>query len=267
MKITPMIASGLALALAGFPRAAGQNTPDTPPWRLLRASEGEQIAAVDQALDHGLPPGEANLITLLIINKSSLVLPRFELKIQQVLNSASPQECFTNKDVDPQKFVLYASLAITEAGDEYALREISKLMRLDERRFGKLVTNTLFASRDYATSHNPFVVAYRAFALGDPALDQRIIAWAEAQLSTDPEERASEQEISRRFRTPLNPPPSDDFKRLWADAMLDRYGGVPTDAQWTADPIASRLSAPLAESLHRDVPRFAREALEKRAPR
>ena len=54
------------------------------------------------------------------------------------------------------------------------------------------------------------------------------------------------------------------MKHLWAEAMLDHYGDVPTEVQWVNDPIASRLSAHLAESLHAEVPRFAREALEKR---
>ena len=246
------------LAMAGY--AAGQQAPES----LLRASEPEQIAAVNAALDRGLPPDD--IIVVLGHIKSALVLPLIERKIEQVLNSSSPRDCFIDKTVDPDRFVTAAAWQIAGNGSEQALIEIAKLIKLDEQRFGRLVEVTLINSEDHSTSHNPFVVAYSGFAIADPVVHKLILSWAEKNLSVDPEERARAEAAARRFG-PTPPPPAEKRKHQWAEAMLGRYGGVPSDAQWSSDPIASRLGAPLAESLHGDVPRFAREALEKRAPK
>jgi hypothetical protein len=164
-----MVTAALTLtALASAPHAFGQGIPDTPSRRLLRASEAEQIAAVKSALDQGLPPEQFQVVGPLFFNRGSLVLPLVELKIEQVLKSPSPLEYFTNKNVDPTKWVYSAALTISETGDEQALKEIAKLIKLDEKRFGGLVGRTLDNSQDYAKSQNPFEVAYRGFAILEP---------------------------------------------------------------------------------------------------
>jgi hypothetical protein len=246
------------LALAGC--AAGQQAPES----LLRASEAEQIAAVNAALGRGLPPDDG--IAVLSFVKSSLVLPLIERKIEQVLNSSSPRDCFTDKTVDPNGFVTKAAWGMAGTGSEQALIEIAKLIKLDEKRFGRLVEVTLINSVDYSTSHNPFVVAYSGLAIEDPLVQKLILSWAEKNLSVDAEERARAEAAARGFG-PTPPPPAEKMEHLWAEAMIARYGAPPTEAQWTSDPIASRLSAPLAESLYRDLPRFAWEALQKRSPK
>jgi hypothetical protein len=107
--------------------------------RILRMSEVEQIAYTSSALNHGLPADETGPLVMLILNRSSLVLPMMERKIEEVLNCASPPDCFTNKTVDPKRFVDLAAASIAYAGDEQALKEISKLIAIDEKRFGPLV--------------------------------------------------------------------------------------------------------------------------------
>jgi hypothetical protein len=111
---------------------------------------------------------------VLIRTRGSLVLPMMERKIEEVLKSSSPLDCFTDKTVDPQRFVDLAASNIAHAGDEYALKEVSKLIALDEKRFDLLVRNTLLAAEN---RRNPFAVAYRGFEIGDPAVDKRIVAW------------------------------------------------------------------------------------------
>jgi hypothetical protein len=261
-----LVTAALTLtALASAPHAFGQGIPDTPSRRLLRASEAEQIAAVKSALDQGLPPEQFGVVGPLFYNRSSLVLPLVEQKIEQVLKSAAPLQYFTNKNVDPATWVYSAALAIAETGDGQALKEIAKLIKLDEKRFGTLVGKALDNSQDYAKSHNPFAVAYLGAAIGDPAVDQRIAAWTELNLTTDSAERARADAAARRFGARTAPAPSDKMKHLWAEALLDKYGNVPNEAQWATDPIASRLSAPLALALHNEVLQFALEAQEKRA--
>ena len=264
MRTTITASLTLALLVCEGP-AWGQGPVDSPSRRLLRASEAEQVAAVNLALDKGLPPEQGDVVGPLFLNKRSLTLPLVEAKIEQVLRSAAPKECFTDKAADPERFIIVAAATIATAGDEEALRQIAKLIKLDEKRFGGFVGRTLDNSKDYAEAHNPFVVAYLGLALGDPVLDQRIAAWAELRLSTDPRERAGAEAVARKLGTRLEPPPSDDYKRAWAEALLQRYAGAPTESQWATDPLASRLPPSLALPTHAEVLRFAMEAQQKRA--
>jgi hypothetical protein len=93
----------------------------------------------------------------------------------------------------------------------------------------------------------PFTVAYRGFEIGDPEVDKRIIAWADEMLLED--------DISA----------SHAMRRRWAEAMVEKYGGAPTEVHWVNDPIATRLKPALAGSLHDEILRLGLEAFEKRA--
>jgi len=220
--------------------AFGQESPAS---RMLRASEAVQVTYFNQRLNEGLRVDkEVNAIDLLILSRSSLVLPMMERKIEEVLKSPEPLECFTDKTVDPQTFVDIAAASIAWSGDEQALKEISKLVAIDERRFGVLVRNTLFAAQN---RRNPFVVAYRGLEIGNPVVDKRILAWVEEEL-----------EAESKFAF-------GDFKPWWGEAMVEKYGRVPLEIDWIDDPIASRIKRDLASSVHDDVFRFAAEARDK----
>ncbi|PWU12664.1 MAG: hypothetical protein C5B51_00350 [Terriglobia bacterium] len=245
----------------GLQFVRAQATPDTPAWRLVRASEDEQIRAVNSVLDQGMRPDLLPGISLLIFNKSSLVLPMFEKKIEEVLKSTCSPNCFSDKSVNSQRFVDAAAWVIADTGDDQALKEVAKLMDVDEKRFGNLVGVVLDRS---TRNHNPFVVAYHGFAIGRPAVDRRVGAWAESKLITDPAERAREEAAARKFGAKPAPPPSDKMKRAWAEAMLDQYGYLPTEAQWARDPIVSRLSPSFAASLHNEMMQLVLEAIERR---
>jgi hypothetical protein len=135
---------------------------------------------------------------------------------------------------------------IPGAGDEYALKEASKLIALDEKRFDLLVRNTLLSA---SVRRNPFAVAYRGFAIGDPAVDKRIVAWAGSQLA---------QSLGTEFV-------QGQLMHWWAEAMAGKYGAAPTEVNWVNDPIASRIDPALAGSLHDEVLRLGAEAFEKGA--
>lgn len=107
---------------------------------ILRKSEAYQIAFIRSDLDQGMQ-GDNDPPVMLILNRSSLVLPMIEKKIEEVLKSPNPLDCFTDKTVDPQKFVDVAAWSIPSAGDENALREVGRLIAIDEKRFGMLVRN------------------------------------------------------------------------------------------------------------------------------
>ena len=220
------------------------------PWRrLLKASEAEQTAWIKAHLRAGMPPSES--FGDLILNRSSVTLPLVEQKIEEVLRSPSPLDCFDDKSVDPQKFVDIAALAITEAGDVQSLKEVGKLIKIDEKRFGWLVGKTLLTARTY---RNPFTVAYGGYELGDAAIESRIAPWFESQFS-------QAEAILRDAHTDFD---VRQQKRWWAEALVEKYRGVPTERQWLADPLASRLSQVRAAGLHDDVIRLSTEAVRKR---
>ena len=208
--------------------------PDRSP---LRMTDAEQVAFTKSHLDAGNLVG----LPLLASNRSSLILPIIEKKIEEVLTSKTPSECFTNK-TDPDRFVGQTESLITGAGDEEALKTIRKLLALDAKRFDGWVSHT-FAAAWIQPRPRPFGLAYWAFGLGDPALDSRVAAWAEGILA----------------EAGFDSPP----RRRWAEALVDRYGGVPTTSEWSSDPIVSRMKPAIAESLRDDVLRFARDAWEK----
>lgn len=196
-----------------------------------------------------MPPSES--FGDLILNRSSVTLPVIEQKIEEVLRSRSPLDSFSDKSVDPQKFVGIAALAITESGDVQALKEASKLMKVDEKRFGWMVAKTLLTARTY---RNPFTVAYGGFDIGDAAIDSRMVPWFESQFS-------QAEAILRQSDTDFE---IREQKRWWAEALVEKYRGVPTERQWLADPLASRLSQVRAAGLHDDVIHLAAQAIQKR---
>jgi hypothetical protein len=195
---------------------------------ILDTSEAEQMKFVNETIAAGFPGDRADQMTMLIINRSAVTLPLIAGKLEEALKSTST----------PKSFVDTASEMIAYAGDEQSLRALSKLISFDERRFGWLIGRTLDNAGNW---RNPFTVAYRGLEMGDEAVSRYTAAWAEAVLT------------------------SERMQRVWADAMLDRYGKVvPSETEWAQDPIASRLKDRASPELRQSVVRFAAEAQSKR---
>lgn len=217
----------LVVVVASFSATMDGQEAIPPARTILELGESEQIAFINRTMDLGFPENRADQMTMLVINRSAITLPLIEAKLEEALKSTST----------PKGFVDTASEMIAYAGDEQSLRAVGKLMAIDERRFGHLVGRALDNAGNW---RNPFAVAYRGIEIGDEAVSRQIGAWADSALS------------SRRMQ------------RLWAEAMLDRYGAVPSEAQWAKDPIASRLKTSQREQLRESVLRFAAEASAKR---
>jgi len=222
-------------------------------WRrILSASTDEQATWIKAYLGRGMPAVEpdSSIITMLILNRSETTLPLIEQKVEEVLRSPSPAACFTVQSVDPQKFIDFAVGAIVGPGDLQSLKESTKLIRIDEKRFGSMIGAAMANSSAY---RNPFGLAYLGLALDDPAVESGIRAFLRLQLRdrASPIPGAAEAETAQ--------------VRGWlAMAMVDRYGGVPTEEQWAADPIVLRLESLRTPQLHDDVMRAVAEALQKR---
>jgi hypothetical protein len=219
----------LAVVLLASSALDGQDV--VPPARtILDLSNSEQIAFIRSTMELGFPANRADQMTMLIINRSALTLPLIEAKLEKALKSTPP----------PKSFVETASEMIAYAGDEQALRVISKLVALDENRFGRLVGRTLANAGNW---RNPFSVIYSGLEIGDEAVSRYVAAWVESALA------------------------SNTMQRTWAEAMLDRYGKVPGDSEWATDPIASRLKDRASPELRRGVLRLAEDAKQRREHR
>ena len=225
------IALGILVTAAAV--AVPQSFPaqEPVPRRILAMSDGDQIAFTKSSLDDGVRGEQGSALNMLALNRSSLILPIIEKKIEDVLKSANPAECFANKNVDPKTFVGYAAAAISQVGDEQSLIEASKLLKLDKKRFDRLVEATLSA----AISGNPFVLAYKGMDMEDPALDKRIASWVDLMLA-------------KRL-----PDDQNSLERRWAEVMVDRYKGVPIQSEWLRDPIVSRMNPVIVESLRKEM--------------
>jgi len=204
--------------------------------RILRMSETEQVAYVNSRLQAGLKLDGQNALDVLIYARSSLVLPMLEKKIEEIIKSKTPRDCFADRTVDPDLFVATAAGSIADAGNEYALNELGTLIAIDEKRFGVYVRHTFLAALNRG---NPFVVAYRGLDIGDPALTRKIVEWVESELEAPPSAQPAR------------------FSEWWAEAVVDRYGHPPSRAEWFDDPIVSRLKDPLAESVYAEIIRRA----------
>jgi hypothetical protein len=211
--------------------AVGVISAQVPSARdILTLSEAEQTKFVNATVEAGFPADRADQMTMLIINRSGLVLPVLERQMEIELRSVSPSH----------DFIATATEMIAYAGDEHALREIGKLIAIDGSKFGYLVGRTLDNSVHF---RNPFTVAYRGLELGNEAVSRHTLAWVKSALA------------------------SDRMQRMWAEAMLDRYGKVPRDSEWAMDPIASRLTDRESPELRRAVLSLAEDGMRKREHR
>jgi hypothetical protein len=211
---------------------------------IAQWSEADQTAWLFSMLDRGMPPND--YYSVLLRTHSDLAVSIIEKKIEQVLKSDSPATCFSERTVDPKLFVAEAAGEIAYAADENAFRATSRLMKIDEQRFGRFVESTLGYAYSSSARRNPLTVAYGGLDLGDPAVDRRIIEWIEPLF----------------IRWSANT--AALHKRMWAEALVERYGAPPTETEWANDPIASRLRHPQAATLHDEMIRLAADALQKR---
>lgn len=189
-----MVVGGIALAQVPSARA------------ILDAPEKDQVQFVSEAVEAGFPDDRADQLTMLVLNRSALVLPMLEQRIETELLSQSPSK----------SFIETASEMIGYAGDVQSLLAVRKLMQIDETRFGRLVARTL---DNALTFRNPFAVAYVGIEIGDGTISGKIGAWADTALR------------SRRMQ------------RLLAEAMVERYGRVPDDSDWKTDQLTVLLKS------------------------
>jgi hypothetical protein len=232
--------------------AALASSQDSIVQRLPSMADREVVQMTRAIVDYGPVAGEqGDDLTVLARARSPLVLPILEAKIEEVLTSENPARCFTNNSIDPQRAVDLLSYTIAHPGNVEALREASKLLKIDEKRFDEIVARAMDSAM---AGGRHFKVLYQGFDLHDEALDKRLTAWADEVLA---------KELPLVGLDGYEP----GVRRKWAAALVDRYGGVPTGAEWDTDPLVSRLRPETTAKLYYDIHRFAAEETAKRAKR
>jgi hypothetical protein len=220
---------------------------ETPTTRLLGNNEAEQVAYLNNFIAEGAP-GDNDSVEALVLSKTSLFVPMIEYKIEEILALRSRERLFRSPSVDPPRVVSILAMMIEYTGEAIALEQASKLMRIDEDRFGSMVEHCL--GHAYGRGRG-FRVAYRGLEIGDPAVDKRIMAWANEGIGIMVE------------------PNRAIVLRKWAKEVVEEYNGAPDEYQWAKDPIVSRLSAdrlnpPGRAPLHDEMFRLIAEVAQKR---
>lgn len=231
-----LLQPGLAPTVCLAQRFSTNNTlSQTNSW-----DESHARAWILWYLDSGMP-GYTDTLHSFTIGRSALAVPLIEAKMEQVLKSPAPGDCFTDKSVDVSRFLAAAGVTIAGAGDAEAMKALDKLTRIDEKQFGGLVEMTLSAA--YGRP-KVVAVAYAGLDLANPAMRPHITNWIEERLSDK------------------SPTAVALFKKWWAQALLDRYSVVPTEAQWANDPIASQLQVSRRTAIRDEMLRLCTQILE-----
>ena len=216
-------------------------------------SDAEQVALAKTVVDLGVRAGDpAEILQSLARGRSSLILPIVEQKIEAVLKSPEPRDCFTEKSINVDRSLLSMWLAIANVGRAEALREAGKLLKIDEKRFDRMVDQIM---SNAVGEHKGFSLAYQGLEMDDPALTRRIVA---AMADVLEKERPN-------IGNPVFEGILIDARHQWAEAMVERYCGVPTANEWATDPLASRLDEKLVSAFYPDVYRYAVDAAARRA--
>jgi len=218
--------------------------------RLDALSDSQKVALTESILDAGIPDGEpTESIYILASGRPGLLLPLLERKAEDAVKALGAGSDTAGKSTNPRRVAKMMADIIAEAGDEFALSLEAKLLKLDERLFDDVIYRTMIATPG---RRNAFTVAYYGLDLGEPAVTKRILAWAKESL---------EGELTHLGNPGYDNVP--DFRHEWGEALVARYGGPPTTAQWQNDPLAAGLDARLASAYYKDVYRFAIDAAAK----
>lgn len=229
----------LVLPAALLAALAQQRADDGNPLdKFLHLSDSDAIIYMNTAFDHGMAPEFTAGLPAILRRHSAAVLPILERRIEEALRSPNPLDAFSDKTVDARMAITTAAASIAFPENEYSLKEISKLLAIDDQRFGWLVGNALVG----AGEKNYVGLIYHGFDLGSEPLNRRMIALMEGMFSS-----TSVGGI-------------DQLKHWWAEAMIEKYGHATTEVDWANDPIATHLNQKLAWSLHDEVLRLCAEA-------
>lgn len=201
-----------------------------PVRQILDLSDEDLMSFVHECIRKDFPPTEGDKFVHVLINRSHLVIPALEEAVRTGL-SLDPQ---------PERRIALAAELIAYAGDEAALRSISRLIQIDKERFRPLVARTLNHAKNW---HNPFDLAYRANDLGDPEIWGETTRWIEDELS-----RSS-------------------GRRRWAESFSRRYEAQDLPSQWEKDPIVRALRRADSEDLRNEILRLATEDQRRKEQR
>jgi hypothetical protein len=217
----------LITALAsGHSTLIGQETPN--PNSAQNSVEREIKTKLTLALDRDYGNQPADDLLMLAIQHSDLAVP--ELKRRLIAYGQQPRKTLGGSTTIHADALAYVANGLA----------VDALCDLCAENPG-LFCSYLERSLDYAEGRlNPFTLAYRAIARPEAVVQDAAIHWADSMIGFP------------------------HFRQRLAEAMLDRYGKVPSETEWAQDPIASRLKTGASSELWQSVLRFAAEVQRKR---
>ncbi len=215
------------LALAVGSLSAQQQAQQAQP---PDAKTAEEIAAIHQeiieALDQHLFDEERDKLYILALAHSKILVPEAVQRIQAALNEPSTD----------RKLIARLADIIAYAADETAADALSHLCAQDEKLFGYFVERLL----NYAGgSRNPYTLAYYVLETGGSEVVPHVMRWV------------------------LDGASLPSYHRVWAQALFERYQGIPSESELQRDAVISRLSAGLPSGVRSELVLVAKESIAK----
>ncbi len=137
--------------------------------RVLSLPEDKQRQFVILAMDAGFPERFADGMTLLLLNRPSLVVPLLEARLVSMLGAASKDE----------RWIMTATEMIAYSGSSQAIQAINRLLTKDENRWSYLVTRLL--DNDLANGGDSIQLVNEALANNNATLKHYVTQWRAAR--------------------------------------------------------------------------------------
>lgn len=189
-----------------------------PPVAQMNDDEAKRF--LTEALNLCLPDELNDDVYLLVKSRSRLALPELTSRLRSAESLSDA----------PAKFLHTVTDLIAYASDEAALEILLKMAVSNRERFGRYVGRSL----DYAYGRgNPYSLAYRAISKAEPEAAIHIIDWVEQNLA------------------------AGQSQGDWAEAIVERDKGMPSDDALADDPIVSKLPGGAPDTLKRELSRMA----------
>jgi hypothetical protein len=210
----------------GHPTLIGQETPnrDAEQSRV----QAEIKAKVTTALERDYWNQPTDELLMLAIQHSEVAVPELKRWLR-AYNQKAPKKLEGNPAIHADALAYVANALAVDALSDLCIENPSLFCPYLQRTF------------DYAEGRmNPFTLAYLVIARPETVVQETAIRWANSMIGFA------------------------HFQQRLGEAILDKYGKVPSDSEWATDPLSSRLKSEVSSELRQRVLHYAAEAERKR---
>ncbi len=222
--------SSLGLCLVIAARLSAQGQTEAP-----REQTPEEVAAlratITDALDRKLFTEERDEIYILAMRHSNILVPEVASRIQAAL---------ADQAFGDEKFVARLADILAYAADETAIDALTQLCAQGEGRFSYYIGRVL----DYSGGRrNPYGLAYYALRKANPQVEASVMKWIDGR------------------------PVFVSLPTRLAQALFERYKGMPSESELLGDPVVSRLQNGLPPEVRSELIAVAKEVQARRENR